>query len=34
MIDKACRWLEEEIAEYTGIDSATLIESYIKAMKE
>lgn len=34
LIEKTCKWLEEEIAEYIGIDSTVLIESYLKAMEE
>ena len=34
MIDKACEWLEKNIAEATGIDSYTIIESFKQAMKE
>lgn len=28
----ACEWLEKEIAEYTGIDSEALKESFIEVM--
>lgn len=31
-IETACKWLEEEVAEYTGIDSEALKESFIEVM--
>ena len=34
MLDRACRWLEENIAELTGIDSYAITESFKKAMTE
>ena len=33
-IDKACEWLEKNIAEATGIDSYAITESFKKAMEE
>lgn len=33
-IEKACVWLEKNIAEATGIDSYAIIESFKQAMEE
>jgi len=33
-IEKACKWLEKNIAEATGIDSYTITESFKQAMKK
>ena len=33
-IEKACVWLEKNIAEATGIDSYAITESFKKAMEE
>ena len=33
-IEKACKWLEENIAEATGIDSYTITESFKQAMEK
>lgn len=31
-METACKWLEKEVAEYTGIDSEALKESFIEVM--
>ena len=33
-IEKACLWFEKNIAELTGVDSYTIIESFKQVMKE
>lgn len=33
-IEKACKWLEKNIAEATGIDSYAITESFKQAMEE
>lgn len=33
-IEKACEWLEKNIAEATGIDSYAITESFKRAMEE
>lgn len=33
MIDKAVKWLENNVWEYTGLDYSALTESFINAMK-
>jgi hypothetical protein len=34
MIEKACKWLEENVWELTGVDYSTLTETFKKAMEE
>ena len=34
LIEKACEWLEKNIAEATGIDSCSITESFKQAMEE
>jgi len=33
-IEKACKWLEKNIAELTGVDSYAITESFKQAMEE
>ena len=34
MIEKACKWLEKNIAELTGVDSYAITESFKKYMED
>lgn len=33
-IEKACKWLEENVWEMTGVDYSALSDSFCKAMEE